>query len=245
MPCRWNKGCKGGGATAKELMRHILTSHLGTPRSTCFREYHRTYKESSIDACPVCTFHHVDFMEMVRHLENKHGISRELHPLTNFLTPPPRPDPWPTFSKRVPSYQVMLPPVRSDPSADPNPPIRGEIGPYEILDEDLRDAEVMMMNNGCSMPKGKQRELEDRTMEIWIATNLNALSLSDPTPTNAQFHSGVRPSSPKAKFSYPVAYKSGTPVLPRRPPPVIGNFLRQKELIFDKMAEELPQSQEL
>lgn len=191
--------------------------------------------------CPVCSFQRPSFLEMLVHLETKHKIKRSDLPITFFGNPPDICS-WPTVTGPVETHMFTVPLVADNPDVSPYdiPTLDEDDGAYDILDEDERDAEIMSLNVHISKPpKGKQRDEQEN--EIYLATNFRSLTISDSSSEAPiiSFHAGLRLPPDKADLSYPVPYRTGEPVVPRRPPPILGNYFRMREALLPTiMADE-------
>jgi hypothetical protein len=172
---------------------------------------------------------------MLTHLESEHNIKRSDLPVTFFGTPPELCGRWPAFTGPIESYQFIVPLVADHPEASPYTDIISPgSGNYDILEEDERDAEIMSVNASYSRAtKGKQRAEADT--DILLATNQRTLTAIGASTTDIKpisFHAALREPPKKADLSYPLPYKNGDPVVPRRPPPVLGNYFRMRETLL-------------
>ena len=178
---------------------------------------------------------------MLTHLESEHNIKRSDLPVTFFGTRPEPCERWPTFTGPIEGYMFAVPLVKDHPEAslytDIIPPGSGD---YDVLEEDEREAEIMSVNVSYSRAtKGKQRAEPDT--DIVLATNQRTFtaigaSTTDIKPTS--FHAAVRKPPKKADLSYPLPYKNGEPVVPRRPPPVLGNYFRMRETVLPTLKKD-------
>jgi hypothetical protein len=178
---------------------------------------------------------------MLTHLESEHDIKRSDLPIMFFGTPPERCGRWTTFNEPVESYRFTVPQVADHPEASPYTDIMPSVsGDYDVLEEDERDAEIMSFNASYSRPnKGKQRAEADT--DILLATNQRTLTAIGTSATNVKpisFHAALREPPKKADLSYPLPYKNGEPVVPRRPPPVLGNYFRMRETLLPTLKKD-------
>ncbi|PVF99408.1 hypothetical protein CPB86DRAFT_813990 [Serendipita vermifera] len=209
------KPCKYSGPNGEELSKHVLKQHL------------------SINRCPIgfCGHKETSFLSWIDHLQRKHGISENAHPVTLFSEEPEVPPyKWPALPSRMRVDEYVLPEVASDPECS----VEEFEDISELLEKPFDFLEEKPEHNittRATITGVRSKSRGPIEFDILLATNLKPFDHLGSVPT--EFYAELKP-PPQDRFipSNPCPYRTGEPIVPRRPPPLSIGYKAMMEAVL-------------
>ena len=185
---------------------------------------------------------------MFTHLESRHRIESKSLPFQVFLARVPEVKSHitvplnPAFAK-VPSYFVVTQYVKPYPVFRPENvvvPTGAEEGPYDFLEEEARQVEIMRFDASHVKSKGKERapiEIDILLSSVpWPPRTRDSSSMAD--PEYMPFSASLASPEARVELVNPFPYRSfGEPLPPKEPPPTLGNYFGMRSVELPRLLD--------